>query len=152
MISSKIICALAIISFCCISMSFSLNCYFCVNKNDCQKPKTHQCNQVTANQTRQYIGIHHTNVNQNVTSPYFECWTETINSNSGEFKYKGCTYTNVRGCEYQLQSYHANNLKNYKCNQCSKDKCNFAVRANVNTVTLGAALLLLAVGKYVWNH
>ncbi|XP_073829185.1 uncharacterized protein [Musca autumnalis] len=149
--STKILLALGLIAVSCFTYTYALKCYSCDTKDSCKSPKKIECNYNYANKTTNYLDLHHTGVNRNTTSYNFECFSEDIKSNSGEFRYKGCIYNNINACQLPLRPSHTSGSSTqHSCQKCNtKNYCNPAGRASINGFALIALVVVGFMGRYI---
>ncbi|XP_037807610.1 uncharacterized protein LOC119601026 isoform X4 [Lucilia sericata] len=147
--SKQIIFGVALIAFCCVSLSNSLRCFVCNSKETCKKPQLYDCNSNLASNTRNYLQQFHSGVNKNSTSPFFECFKEFIETATNENYYRNCIYANVNGCTLPLSSYISSSTMKRECKQCNGIGCNPASRVGVNVMTVFAAIVVAFILRYV---
>ncbi|XP_037807609.1 uncharacterized protein LOC119601026 isoform X3 [Lucilia sericata] len=139
--SKQIIFGVALIAFCCVSLTFSIKCYVCDNKKSCKRPPLKECNPELANRTRTYIFAFHKDASTNATSQFYECFQEYIETRSTDYYYKGCTYDNIEGCKLPLDNVFENSKQ--ECYQCNdKNGCNPAGRIQIEFMTLIATIVM----------
>ncbi|XP_037807607.1 uncharacterized protein LOC119601026 isoform X2 [Lucilia sericata] len=149
--SKQIIFGVALIAFCCVSLSNSLRCFVCNSKDTCKKAQLYDCNSGLANNTRTYLHQFHSGLNPNATSPFFECFKEYIKTTTGEYYYRNCVYANTNGCTLPLSPYISSTTKKHDCKQCNSNGCNPASRVGVDVMTVFATLVAAFILRYVWH-
>ncbi|XP_037807595.1 uncharacterized protein LOC119601019 [Lucilia sericata] len=149
--SKQIIFGVALIAFCCISLSYSLKCYVCDNKENCKHAQLNECNPSLANNTRSYLQKFHTGVNPNATSHFYECFRENIQTTNGEYYYKSCVYSYLDSCTLPLSPYISSITKKHDCKQCRDNGCNPAGRVGVDVMAGFATIIVAFILRYVWH-
>ncbi|XP_065364170.1 uncharacterized protein LOC135957365 isoform X1 [Calliphora vicina] len=150
--SKQIMFGVALIAFCCVSLSSSIKCYVCEDKKTCNKPKQLECNPMLAGNTQAYLLAFHKGASGNTTSAFYECFSEYIENPTNKYYYKGCTYAIVEGCKLPLNDFLISNKFKHECNQCrDKNGCNPAGRADIGPMTVIAAIIMGFVTRRVWQ-
>ncbi|XP_037807606.1 uncharacterized protein LOC119601026 isoform X1 [Lucilia sericata] len=149
--SKQIIFGVALIAFCCVSLSSSIKCYVCEDKKSCKNPKQLECNVMLAQNTQAYLSAFHKGVNASATSPFYDCFTEYIQNSANKYYYKGCTYSNIEGCKLPLNEFLTSSKFKQECHQCrDKNGCNPAGRVNIELMSVFATIFIGFVARRVW--
>lgn len=68
----------------------------------------------------------------------------------GEFQYKGCVYSTIRGCNLELKDMYTQGKLERSCDQCSgKNYCNPAGHATLSVGLTIVTVTLAVLGKYL---
>ncbi|XP_065364171.1 uncharacterized protein LOC135957365 isoform X2 [Calliphora vicina] len=149
--SKQIMFGVALIAFCCVSLSTSLKCYVCDSRVSCKKPELLECNQKLASDTLTYLQKFHTGIDTSVTSNTYKCLLENTDTTTSKNYYRGCIYPNVLDCNLPSLSTEGD-LKMHECRQCNdRDGCNPAGRAHIGLMTVIATIVLGFVTRSVWH-
>ncbi|XP_023293531.2 uncharacterized protein LOC111676785 isoform X2 [Lucilia cuprina] len=149
--SKQLIFGVALIAFCCVSLSYSLRCFVCNSKETCKKANLYDCNSELANNTRIYMNQFHSGPHPNKTSPFYECFSEYIQTTTGDYYYKNCVYSNVNVCGTPYSPYISPIIKKPYCKQCNTNGCNPADRVGINVMTVFATIIVAFILRYVWH-
>ncbi|KNC27276.1 hypothetical protein FF38_09583 [Lucilia cuprina] len=107
-------------------------CNQCNDKNGCNPAGHFQIEFMTLIATI-LMGFHlRSGPHPNKTSPFYECFSEYIQTTTGDYYYKNCVYSNVNVCGTPYSPYISPIIKKPYCKQCNTNGCNPADRVGIN--------------------